>query len=265
MARTLSAVIITLNEEANIRRCLESVRWADEIIVVDSGSTDGTLDICKEYRCLVFNHEWDGYSRQKNFAIALAKSDWVLSLDADEEITPELAKEIGAAIASENPADAYVMPRSNLFLGRWMRHGGWYPDRQLRLCERGAGAFRDVPIHECIIMRDPSARVELLRNPILHYTYPTVADFVKRADLYTTIEAEAMLAEGQVPGHLALTLMTACPLKFLETYVYKGGWRDGIHGLIAATLVSARVFMRYAKIWHGMRMRGVGKPGGRGF
>lgn len=252
---SISAVIITLNEEANIRRCLEGVRWADEIIIVDSGSTDGTLDICKEYGCLVFNHEWEGYSRQKNFAIALAKNDWVLSLDADEEITPELAKEIISGVATENPADAYVMPRSSLFLARWMRHGGWYPDRQLRLFKRGTGTFKDVPMHEYIIMRDGSARIERLRNPLRHYTYPTVADFVKRADSYTTIEAEAMLAEGRVPRHLILTLMTVFPLKFLETYAYKGGWRDGIHGLIAATLVSARVFMRYAKVWRQMNGR----------
>jgi glycosyltransferase involved in cell wall biosynthesis len=246
---TISAVIVTLNEEANIRRCLDSVRWADEIIIVDSGSTDRTLDICKEYGCLVFNHEWEGYSRQKNFAIALAKSDWVLSLDADEEITPELAKEMISAVGSASPADGYVMPRSSLFLGRWMRHGGWYPDPQLRLFKRGTGTFKDVPLHEHIIMRDGSARIESLRNPILHYTYPTVADFVKRGDSYTTIEAEAILADGQAPRCLALRLMMIFPLKFLETYVYKVGWRDGIHGLIAATLVSARVFMRYAKVW----------------
>lgn len=253
---TISAVIITLNEEADIRRCLESVRWADEIVVVDSGSTDHTLDICKEYGCRVFNHDWEGYARQKSFATGQAAYDWVLSIDGDEEITPELADEIRSVIASPDAASAYTMPRSNLFLSKWMRHGGWYPDRQLRLFRRGAGEFKDVPIHEHLVLDDPTARVGSLRNPMRHYTYPSVSDFMHRADLYTNIEVDAMLAKGRAPSHPTLALMTAFPRKFAEVYIYKSGWRDGMHGFIAATLMATRVFMRYAKVWK--RIQGNG-------
>ena len=238
----VSVAIITLNEEANIRRCLESVRWADEIIVVDCGSTDDTVKICEEYGCRVFNHEWEGYARQKNFAIGKATGDWVLSLDADEEVTPDLAQEILSA-ASKGSSDAYSMPRSNLFLGKWMRHGGWYPDRQLRLFKRGMGSFADVPLHEHIAMQEGSS-IGLLTNPLRHYTYPTVRDFLAKADSYTTIEVRAGNRKHSVIG-----LLTAFPIKFVETYMYKSGWRDGIHGLIAALLVSSRVLLRQVKLW----------------
>lgn len=241
---TVSAVIICFNEEKDIRRCLESVKWADEIVLVDSGSADDTLKICKEYDCRVFNHKWEGYSRQKNFAIAQAACDWILSIDADEEVTPKLAKEIRSVVDSDNPADAYSMPRSNLFLGKWMRHGGWYPDRQLRLFRRGKGAFKIVPLHEHVEMSEP-AQIDLLRNPLLHYTYPTVRDFLARMDSYTSIEAETR----KPPKRPMLALMTAFPLKFAETYIYKGGWMDGIHGLIASVLMATRVFVRQVKLW----------------
>jgi hypothetical protein len=191
----------------------------------------------------VFNHGWEGYARQKNYAIGQAAGDWILSLDADEEVTPGLADEVRAAVRSPE-AQAYSMPRSNLFLGRWMRHGGWYPDRQVRLFRRESGSFKLVPLHEHFEPADPSARIGMLRNPLLHYTYPTVRDFIDRADLYATIEAQA---GGRKPS--MLRLLTAFPLKFLETYVYKSGWRDGMHGLIASLLVSARVLLREVKTW----------------
>ena len=238
---SVSVTIITLNEESNIRRCLESVRWADEIVVVDCGSSDRTLEICKEYGCRVFNHVWEGYARQKNYAIGQATGDWALSLDADEEVTPDLAKEIQSAVSG--PSDAYSMPRSNLFLGKWMRHGGWYPDRQLRLVRRGMGLFADVPLHERIVMQE-GASVGLLRNPLRHYTYPTIRNYMAKADSYTTIEAQA---GNRKPS--AIGLLTAFPLKFLETYVYKSGWRDGVHGLAAALLASVRVLIRQVKLW----------------
>lgn len=244
---SVSVAIITLNEEANVRRCLESVRWADEIIIVDCGSTDGTLKICEEYGCRVFNHEWEGFAGQKNYAIGKATGDWVLSLDADEEVTLGLRQEILSTVRS-NAADAYSMPRSNLFLGKWMRHGGWWPDRQLRLFRRGMGSFKDVPIHEHIVMREGSS-VGLLANPLRHYTYPTVHDFMARANSYTTIEAQAGNLQPSVIG-----LLAAFPLKFAETYIYKGGWMDGMHGLIAALLVSARVLQRHVKLWEAAKM-----------
>lgn len=251
---SISAVIITLNEEANIRRCLESVKWADEIIVVDSGSTDRTLEICKEFNCRVFSREWEGYAQQKNYAISQASCDWILSLDADEEVPSNLAAEIREAVISDK-ADAYDMPRRNQFLGRWMKRGGWYPDRQLRLFKRGCGQFKEVPLHEYLELND-RAQVGKLVNPLLHYTYPTISEFIEKADRYTNIEAASVIKEGRQPKSLILSLILAAPVKFAEVYLYKGGWRDGLHGFIAASLMSLRVFLRYVKMWQAGCRRG---------
>lgn len=245
---SISVAIITYNEEANIRRCLESVKWADEIVVVDSGSTDSTIEICREYECRVFNHRWDGYAQQKNFAISQTKGEWVLSLDADEEVTAELAQEIWAAVSSGR-ADAYIMPRINFFLGKWMRHGGWYPDEQLRLFKNGSAEFKLVPLHEYVVMRDQSTRVGHLSNPLRHYTYPTIRNYIERMDRYTEIEVAAIIRQRRLPKHLMLSVLAAFPLKFAETYIYKGGWLDGMHGFIAAVLGATRVFIRQVKLW----------------
>lgn len=244
---TISVAIVTKNEEANIRRCLESVKWADEFIIVDCGSTDGTLGICREHGCRVIEREWEGYAAQKNFALAQTTMDWILSLDADEEVTPELAQEIRAAVESAG-ADAYEMPRLSRFLGKWMRHGGWYPDRQLRLFKRGFGSFKIVPVHEHVVLTE-GATLGRFRYHLLHYTYPTVQDFVRKSDLYTSIEVEARVAENRIPRSARLALLAAFPRKFAEVYIYKQGWRDGLHGFVAAMLMASRVYMRAAKLW----------------
>lgn len=249
---SISVVVITLDEEANIARCLESVRWADEIVVVDSGSTDRTVEICEAHNCRIIAQEWEGYPKQKNCGIRQASGDWILSLDADEEISGELGAEIREAVGSDR-ADAYSMPRRNQFLGRWMRRGGWYPDRQLRLFRRGCAEFKMVPLHEYLELRDENVRVAELVNPLLHYTYPTVSDFIEKANRYTSIEAVAMVKEGRLPKSLMFSLVLAMPAKFLEVYLYKWGWRDGLHGFIAAILMSVRVFMRYLKVWQALR------------
>lgn len=256
MPGSISVVTITFNEEANIRRCLEGVRWADEIIVVDCGSTDHTLEICSEYQCRVFHHEWEGYAKQKNYGIARASGDWILSLDADEEVTSALAGKIREAVKLGD-ADAYSMPRSNQFLGKWMRHGGWYPDHQVRLFRRGQGEFKVLPLHERVQFgRD--ARIGMLANPLLHYTYPSVRDFIRKADLYTAIEVETIIAENRVPKRLLLSLLSAFPIKFAEVYFYKSGWRDGLHGFVAAMLMASRAFIRYAKVWEMVRSKPSG-------
>lgn len=244
---SISVAIITKNEEANIRRCLDSVRWADEIVVVDSGSTDGTLAICREYDCRVFEREWEGFAAQKNHAIAQATGDWVLSIDADEELTSLLEEEVRLAVESGS-ADAFEMPRLNRFLGKWMRHGGWYPDRQLRLFRSGFGSFKAVPLHEHIELRE-GAVLGRLRNDLLHYTYPTVQDFIRKADMYTSIEANARAVDNRLPRSMPLALASAFPVKFAEVYLYKQGWRDGLHGFVAATLMAWRVHMRTVKLW----------------
>lgn len=244
---SISIAIITRDEASNIRRCLDSVRWADEIVVIDSGSTDGTLDICRRFGCRVIEHEWEGFAAQKNFAIDQTSCDWVLSIDADEEVTCGLAEEIHSAVESGS-ADAWEIPRRNRFLGKWMRYGGWYPDRQLRLFRRGSGRFKPVPLHEHIELSE-GAKLSCLRNDLLHYTYPTVQDFVRKADLYTNIEAGSRIVAKRIPRSMTLALLTAFPGKFAEVYLYKQGWRDGLHGFVAATLMAWRVHLRTVKLW----------------
>lgn len=259
---SLSVIIIAKDETTNIRRCVESVKWADEIVVVDSGSTDGTPEICRELGCRVLYHTWQGYARQKNFALDHAKGEWVLSLDADEEVTSDLAIEMQDAIIADK-AEAYSVPRRNLFIGRWMRYGGWYPDRQIRLFKRGVGRFKEVPLHEHIeLCKD--ARVGLLSADLKHYTYPGIGHFIRKADQYTTIEAETLVMSNRAPKALALSLLFAVPLKFAEVYVWKQGWRDGLHGFVGATMMAFRVFMRHVKIWEMQKSlagRGVSESG----
>lgn len=252
MPSTISVVIITKNESGNIRRCLESVKWVDDIVVVDSGSTDETLDICRDYPCRIFSRDWDGFAHQKNYALSQGNADWILSLDADEALTPELSSEIQRVLNGDSHADAYAIPRQNFFLGKAMRHGGWYPDRQLRLIRKGVGEFAVVPLHEHIHFFDDSTKVLSLTNPMLHYTYPTVKDFIAKADRYTDIEVNARIKEGRRPKSLIFPIVTAFPGKFIEVYVYKGGWKDGLHGFIGAVLMSGRVLVRHVKIWEAL-------------
>jgi glycosyltransferase involved in cell wall biosynthesis len=252
MSHSISAVIITKNESANIRRCLESVKWVDDIVIVDSGSSDDTLEICGEYPCRIFTRDWDGYASQKNYAISQASGDWILSLDADEQLSPELSEEIRSILEAGESADAFTIPRQNFFLGKRMRHGGWYPDHQLRLIRRGIGEFAVVPLHEHMRFFGENTRVSKLVNPMLHYTYPTVKDFLLKSDRYTDIEVRAFIKEGWRPKSLIFSMVTAFPTKFAEVYLYKGGWKDGVHGFVAAVLMSARVFTRYVKLWEAL-------------
>ncbi|MHB1001842.1 MAG: glycosyltransferase family 2 protein [Armatimonadota bacterium] len=245
---SISVVIIACNEENNIRRCLQSAVWADEIIVVDNGSTDSTLSICAEFKCRVIHHQWEGYAQQKNFALSQASGDWILNLDADESVTDPGAEEIQWAVSSGD-SDVYALPRMNSFLGKWMRHGGWYPDYQVRLFRRGYGAFKVVPIHECFQAYEKNTRTIRLTVPLQHYTYPTVADFMNKADRYSTLDASRIIDEGKAPKSMTAALLFAIPLKFAEVYLYKGGWKDGLHGFISAVLLSTRVFLRSLKIW----------------
>jgi len=245
---SISVVIVTLNEEANIRRCLESAKWADEVIVVDSGSTDRTVEICREYGCRVLVHEWTGDGPQKAYAIEQATSNWVLVLDADEELTDALVSEIRETIESPTAADVFFLSRRNSFLGKWMGHGGWYPDRVARLFKREGARWSSKITHSHLdLARD--TKTARLKNDLLHYTYPTLREFIRKADRFSTKQAEQVLAENRIPRRLRLRLITAFPRKFAETYIYKGGWRDGMHGFVASVLMATRVFMRYAKLW----------------
>jgi glycosyltransferase involved in cell wall biosynthesis len=246
---TLSVAIITLNEEANLARTLASVSWADEIVVVDSGSTDGTRSIAHSYGGRFITEPWRGFAAQKNYALSLCTSDWVLSLDADEIVSPELAASIETVIATAPSNIVYALPRRNLFLGRWMRHGGYYPDAKLRLFPRGHGAFRETPVHETV---EFAGSTQTLRGDLLHDAYPTLASYLDHMQRYSTLGAETAFARGRtgrgLPGFLNGVLLNPL-VTFLYNYVLRAGFLDGREGLLLHLYHSAYVSWKYAKAW----------------
>jgi len=236
--------VVTRNEEERLRACLEAVVWADEIVVVDAESEDKTVAIAQEFTDRVVVRPWPGYAAQKNTALDLATGDWVLSLDADEVVSPELRAEIARVLASDGPADGYAVPRRNIFCGRWVRHGGLYPDRQLRLFRRGRGRFEGRAVHESVRV---DGRVEPVAGHLEHRSYRDVSDFLVRADRYSTLAAEEAVAQGQRAGVSALVLRPFG--RFLAMYVVQGGFLDGWRGFLLATLYAYYVLIRSAKIW----------------
>jgi glycosyltransferase involved in cell wall biosynthesis len=248
---TLSVVVVTLNEEERIRECLDSVAWADELIVVDAESHDKTAAIARELTDHVIVRPWPGFPAQKNFGLAQATGDWVLSLDADETVSPELRTEITTILTAGGTADGYRVPRHNIFWGRWVRHGGLYPDWQVRLFRRGHGRFADRAVHEAITVDGTVAR---LRGHLEHRSYRDVADFLARADRYTSLAAEEAIAAGR-PSRPLLDLVARPVGRFLGMYVARAGFLDGWRGFLLATLYAYYVLMRSAKIWERARRR----------
>lgn len=240
----LSVVVVTLNEEARLRDCLLSVAWADEIIVVDAQSTDKTASIAREFTDHVFVRPWPGFAEQKNFGLDQATGDWLLSLDADEEVPPALKDEILATIARGDAAAGYRIPRRNIFWGQWVKHGGLYPDWQLRLIRRGRGAFVTRRVHESVRVDGPVGRLD---TALVHRSYRDVADVLQRADRYSTLAAEAWVAEGRPIRGRDLVLG---PLgRFVSMYVLHAGFLDGWRGFLLACLYAYYVFVRGAKVW----------------
>lgn len=243
----LSVAIITFNEEANIRRTLESVAWADEIVVVDSGSTDGTLDICKAFTDKVYHQPWLGYATQKNMAIERTSGDWVLSLDADEPIERDLAEEIGSILSSSMSLDGYKIPRKTFFLGTWVRHGGWYPDYNLRLFRRGKGRFSERAVHEALHV---DGSIGFTRNAILHYAYPDLASYMDSINRYSSLAVN--VAKAKAPGWFRtswINILLRPIATFLLKYFVRLGFLDGKHGLVLNLFHSYYVFAKYAKAW----------------
>ncbi|HBG46959.1 MAG TPA: glycosyltransferase family 2 protein [Deltaproteobacteria bacterium] len=238
----LTVTIIALNEEANIRGCLESVKWADEIIVSDSGSDDRTVDICREYGARVFNDEWLGFGRQKNLAGDRASGDWILNIDADERVTPGLKEEILEAMAGG--AKGYYVPRKNYFGDRWIRHCGWWPDYNLRLYRKGSGRFTDRYVHERVEVKGPTAK---LKSPLEHRTYKDVSDYLGRMERYSTLAAEEMLNQGRNAGITDILLRPS--FTFFKMYVLRRGFLDGTAGVILSILYASYTLAKYAKLW----------------
>src|ERR1700756_1344791 len=194
---TLSVAIVAMDEEANIGRTLKSVRWADEIVVVDSGSKDRTCQIARERGARVIVEPWRGYVAQKQYAIDLCTKDWILLLDADEEVSPGLADEIGAVIADSNAVSGYLLPRKNLFLGRWMRQGGFYPDPKLRLFRRGQGFVTGHDPHDrCELKPEVPQQTRQFKNAMVHHTYPTLTYYIGHMNRYSSLGAELAVAKG---------------------------------------------------------------------
>ena len=243
--------MITKNEEANLARCLASVRpVVREIVVVDSGSTDRTLEIARGFADRVLTQPWLGFGPQKQFAVDRAGESWVLSIDADERVTPELAQAIRAAIESGN-ADGYEIPRRSSFCGRMMRHSGWFPDRVLRLFRRGKGHFTDDVVHERVVCDGPVAR---LREPILHYPVTRLEDAIRRIDQYSTLGAEKLAASDRKIS--AFSGLTHGVGTFLRVYLLKLGFLDGAAGFMLAVANAEGAYYRYQKAWLARQRRG---------
>lgn len=241
----ISATVITFNEEANIAAALESLRWADEIIVVDSDSTDRTVEIARRFTGKVFVRPWPGYSAQKSFATEQASNDWVFNLDADERVSDKLAREIERLKASANiSASGFEIPRLTYYLGRWIKHSGWYPDYKLRLYNRNAGGWRGDYVHESVKV---TGRVERLAGEILHYTVRNSSDHHLRIDLYTTLAARERFALGKRVS--AISILLSPIAAFLRSYIFKRGFLDGTQGLAISFFAAHYVFLKNLKVW----------------
>lgn len=241
----LSVVIITRNEEHNLARCLASVKpVADDVVVVDSFSTDATEHIAKEHGARFIQHTFEGHIEQKNWAITQAKFPWVLSLDADEALDEALARSI-AEVKRSGKANGYSMNRLTNYCGTWIRHGGWYPDVKLRLWDGRKGQWGGTNPHDRYEMQ-PGARIEHLRGDLLHYSYRSISDHIKQVDYFTTIAAKAMYQQRRRAGLLKLLLSPG--VKFIGDYIFRLGFLDGHHGLVIARVSAHATFLKYAKL-----------------
>jgi glycosyltransferase involved in cell wall biosynthesis len=255
MPPLLSVAIITRNEAHNLPRTLASVQFADEIIIIDSASTDSTVEIARSFNAQVFDEPWQGFAAQKNMAIARCTGTWVLSLDADEELSPELQKQIRTLLPSNPPHDAYYIRRRNLFLNCWMKHGGYYPDAKLRLFRRDAAnfshsaPFADRPVHETISFDGESATLDF---DLIHHAYPTLESYLEHMDRYSTLGAQLLVAGGRTSRNLLsfhVNVLLVPQLTFIWNYFFRLGFLDGREGLLLHLYHAAYTSWKYAKAW----------------
>lgn len=240
----LSVIIITKNEQANIADCIESVSFADEVIVLDSGSTDQTTSIARQLGAKIYHTSvWPGFGPQKNKALDLATQPWVLSIDADERVTPELAQAILGVLQAPK-ADAYTMARLSCFGGRWIRHSGWWPDRVLRLFKKDKARFKDVTVHESVIVKGTTAE---LSEHLIHYPYDNLEALVTKINHYSSAAATELHLKGK---SVCLPLIVIKAVwTFIRIYIVRKGFLDGKQGFLLASLAGFGSFLRYSKLW----------------
>ena len=240
----LSVIVITRNEERNIVACLESVTWADDIIIVDAQSGDATATLARQFTQKIFVEPWKSFSEAKTFAVAKSRHDWVLWLDADERVTPTLAAEIQSLLESSPTQAAYSVARRAYFLGRWIRHSGWYPGRVPRLFRKDRALFSPAAVHEGLIVQ---GAVGELRNDLLHFTDPNLYHYLAKLNRYTTLASKESFDSGK--RFRRIDLFVRPPWLFVKMYIVRLGFLDGVPGLLLALLSSAYVFTKYAKLW----------------
>lgn len=238
----LSVIIITKNEAHNIRACLESVAWSDEIIVVDSGSSDATVEICRELGAKVYVHDWQGFGIQKNRALSYARNEWIFSIDADERVDSELRLEIAQAL-EKNSEDGYYVPRLSQFCGRYIRHCGWYPDYVLRLFKRTKGRFSADVVHERVILEGHAGK---LASPLLHYSYLNKTDVQRKTEQYAMAGAMQMFRNGRT------AVLADAPISagwaFVRTYILRFGFLDGTAGFNIAVMNAKTTYLKYKQL-----------------
>jgi glycosyltransferase involved in cell wall biosynthesis len=246
----ISVCLITFNEEANLAHTLESVMpvvrdSSGEIIVVDSGSTDRTVEIAKSFGAQVFTQPWKGFAAQKNSAMEKGSGEWILQLDADEALEPQLAREILDAIQAPGGAAGFFIPRKNFFLGRWIKHGGFYPDPKLRLIRRGTGKFKEYGAHPTIKVTGPTGQ---LKHALIHNAYPTLRGYIDHMNSYSSSGAEIAVAEGH-RGFNPLNIVVRAKLTFIYNYFFRLGFLDGREGFLLHAYHAVYVSWKYAKAW----------------
>ncbi|HET9296883.1 MAG TPA: glycosyltransferase family 2 protein [Candidatus Binatia bacterium] len=242
---SVSAIVVCYNEEENIGRCLRSLQWCDEIVVVDSFSIDRTVEICRQFKNIIIHRKWAGYGDQKAFAHSQATKDWVLMIDSDEEVTPELQNEIREQLAvSGTLCSGFLVPRLVFYLDRWWRRGGWYPDYAIRLFRRDRARWAGTDPHDKIVVNGPVRR---LRNPLHHFSYRDIDDHIQRINRYTSISSEELRKQGQ-PWRLSDALLRPA-FRFFRCYFLKRGFMEGFPGFHVAVTAAMYVFLKYAKLW----------------
>ena len=248
MSDSLTVIVPTFNEEDNIHDCLESVKWADDIFVVDSFSTDRTLEIARDYTKHIVQHKYVNSATQKNWAIPQAKSDWLMVVDADERVTPELGVRVKDILVNGTEYDGFYIKRMTIFFGRMIHHCGWNKDYLIRLWRNGKGQYEDLEVHADVIV---DGKVGTINEYFLHNTYRSLENYLEKFGRYTTWSANDLYKSGKQPTWINLTFR---PLwRFFRMYILRHGFLDGKHGLILCSLASFSVFMKYAKLWNQRR------------